>query len=417
MMPLTLALVLCCQETAPQPDVKALVARIDGKDPEACFDAVARLADLPASARAEIDAAVAAMPDELAFYKSALAEELKTRDRLGDKYTREARVTIDAKDKQPSEILRDIMEQSKDRVESTWAFQGGGGQQPVTMKLDNVPYLAALRTLCKEAKLRIYSYGGALTLYRGGGDGGPTFQYRNHLVTIDSVQRNRRVTFGAGEKRSLILSGQVLCDMRANVVDLSKVEAIEAVDDKGRKLDVLPDDKPDTLADESAENAANANPHLGLTMTLAPPEKGVEKIARVRAQVVLHVPRTTSRYVVPADKPEKASDEHFEVSVESTTTVHRQIHTIVRVRPKGDLKAFLEMPVQIRMKTKDGTERPCYANGKVAGGAVEYTAQRYQTAEEQMQGRVPELESVVIMVHRETVERRIAIEFRDIPVE
>jgi len=58
-------------QSSPVPD---LLARIDGRDPDACFAAIADLADLPPERRAEIEKGAAQLP---AFYRDALLAELK----------------------------------------------------------------------------------------------------------------------------------------------------------------------------------------------------------------------------------------------------------------------------------------------------------------------------------------------------
>lgn len=66
-----IGLLLLAQESSPVP---ALLGKIDGRDPVACFRAIADLADLDPSRRAEIAKGAERLP---AFYRDALQAELK----------------------------------------------------------------------------------------------------------------------------------------------------------------------------------------------------------------------------------------------------------------------------------------------------------------------------------------------------
>jgi len=399
----------------PKPDARKLVERITPADPAAAFDAIGRLADLPA---ADVEAAAAALPEDAAFYRNALLAELKVVAKLGDRYPREARVSVAAKDRMPRDILADILDKSKETVDSGWAFQGPG-QPPISLQLDDVPFLAALKAFCKEASVRLQSQVGSLMLYRGGGDLGPTFQFRNYLLVVTSVVRTRRVVFGAGEKRTLLISATLMCDARSGTIGVARLESAEAVDDKGRRFESAPEDREEAPADDLPEAAPNAQLPLTLSIPLKPPEKGVDKIARLRGSFSALLPSATSRFTFSEklEKGTKQSDDHFEVEIERAATVNRQTTAVLRVKPKGDMRAFLKLPVQILAKTKDGPLRPCWTSGRVAKTEVEYTAQRYATGEEQMQGRANEIESVTLLVHRACDERVVWFELRDIPVE
>ncbi|MBI2930180.1 MAG: hypothetical protein HYY16_00895 [Planctomycetes bacterium] len=392
-----------------QDDVGPLVERIDETDPAATFDAISRLVDL-AAAGADVQAAAEKLPAHLAFYRTAILEELSARDRLGARFPAETRVSIDVTDLNPHDVLRQIAERSKEPIDLGRALLAGI-QTPVTLKRKDAPVLALLSELCRKTNLRICMYGGLPTVYRGGGDS-PVFQYRNFLLTLSSVQRTRRVRFGLKESRSLLLTLDLVCDSKANVVGRCPLEWAQAVDDQGRVVPMSEEDEPSADDDPPI---VNATPPAAVTISLKLPEQGASKLSRLRGAFIARMPAEASRFVL-LDLQSGASqaDEHFAVELDRIHSANRQISATLRVRPKGPVQDFVRMPMEIRIRTRDGTERLCAGTGRDVEGAVEYVMIRNLMSEDSPAGPAQEPESISILIHRATVERKVHFELTDI---
>ena len=90
---------------------------------------------------------------------------------------------------------------------------------------------------------------------------------------------------------------------------------------------------------------------------------------------------------------------------------------MIRLKPlKMTLDEFRKLSVSFRIKAKEMEERICYGTGRASDGVVEYTINPRLMGEEQVQRKALELESVEVVIHRTTAERKLHFEFRDIPL-
>ena len=395
-------------------DVEKQAARIGDKDAQASFDAISRLVELSAGSKAEVEAAAARLPE---FYRAALLEELKARESLGDRYGKETRVSIDAKEKSLSTVIDELKEKTKEKIDAYWIMQSRGSQA-VTLKVDDVPIAEAIRTLCAEAKIRANFQCGFFQLFDGGGGGGgPSFQFRNFLFTAQSVQRTREVEFGGKATRVMSLSMTTLWDRAVTVVKIKSAELIECQDDKGRPVRGLPlEEKPPT-----GDTAIFSNVNYYATapaLRLEWPADDAEKLARVRGAFVVLVPdQSTVLRMKEAEKGTKIGDEHFEATLEGIRSDRNRTEAVIRLKPlKMSLDEFRKLSVSFRIKAKEMEERICYGTGRASDGVVEYTINPRLMGEEQVQRKALELESVEVVIHRTTAERKLHFEFRDIPL-
>jgi hypothetical protein len=400
----------------PAAEVKRQAARITAKDPAASFDAVSRLVDLAGGSKEAVDAAANALGDDVAFYRKALKDELDARVRLGDRYGAVQRITIDAKEKTLSSVMQEVVEKSKEKIDAYWLLQSRGSQT-VTVKAEDVPVLEALRAVCAEAKVRLTVQGGVLQLYDGGGGSAPAFQYRNFLLTASTIQKTRDVQFGGAVVRSVNLTLTAAWDRGVTVARTDGIEVLECLDDKGRVIEPLKKEEEKAPASDSPTVANVYGFSAAAVARLAWPPEDAEKIALLRAALVLRVPKETSSFALAvAEKGTAKSDDHFEATLDGVRTERNRTEAVVRLKPKGALADFRKMAVIFRLKVKDGDLRLCYGSGKAVEGTVEYTVNPRLLGEEQATGKKVEIESVEVVVVRTTEDRRVYFELKDLPL-
>ncbi len=407
-------------------EVQKQAARVSESDPTTSFDAISRLVDLAATSKAEVEAAAAKLP---AFYKEALLEELKAREKLGAKFGKEIRVSLDLKEKSVSEAITELTEASKEKVDTTWAFRDQA--QPttqVTLKLEDVTFLRALDAICKEPKLWIYGAEEGVAVYQNGGMIHGTSIYRHFLLQVSSAEKQRRTEFGGKTKHTLTLRVSGVWDSKAGTIHGRDLRLVEAVDDKGRTLQAMPREEGERdlyEVDESVDNGVNVGFDGELRFKL--PEKDAEKIARVRGSVAFLVPVKTATLTLACKegKPEPVSDDFVEFSiVELPGQVEQRggfqrfnsEEVKVRVKPKGDLEALKKTPLAFTMKVKDQEAYRASVYGRVVDGALEYTLYPMMRGQQFGGGDAMNYESITIHAHRECVERRVSFEFRDLPL-
>jgi hypothetical protein len=409
----TLALAAAALLAPQDDDVAKQIARISATDPDASWDAVARLLDSKAP-RAALEAAAEKIPADAAFYKSALLEEAKAREGFGEKFGRPARVTLEAKGKTPAAVIADLVAQSKQEVDLAWApDQGASGE--VTVQLADAPFLAALAEICRQGNLRPYLQGDSLVVYGGKPQG--AFAYRNFLAMLD-LSRVWEVSFGSPAKKYLALTVTVLSDRGIQLLRSSTVELLEAVDDAGKALEILPSDSTDAEKDRVEAEAwiTNAVWAGGGSMPgrVTPPGKDAAKLVRVRGFVTVELPAETKTIALEAGKEVKPDDGLIERVTAKPAAGDQGMQWTVTMKPKAAPREFEKTPIQFRLKTKDGTERPCWASGKIAGDAVEYGVNAQATPAEMRTGQMPQGEALLLVVHRKVATRRIPFEFRDV---
>jgi hypothetical protein len=406
-----LLVLLCLQELS---ELQKQIARIGDKDPAASFDAISRLVDL--AAKEEVAAAAAKLPDALAFYRTALQEELKARERMKEKFGEVTRVSIDAKEKTLASVIEELAEKTKEKLDAHWVLQSRGSQ-PVTVKVDDVTALEAIRVVCAEARLRASPQWGLIQLFDGGvAGGGPCFHYRNFQLSAWSVQKTRDVEFGGEKTRTLNVQLQSMLDRTLLIAGIEKADVLECVDDKGRAIPPVDEPKttPVAAATDSAVVANLLQWSWAPTIRLQWPADDAEKIARLRGSVTLLAVDATAS-VLLKEKGAKAEDPLFTASLEGVRAERNRVEAVVRITPKS-MAEFRKQTIAFRVKIKDGDQRYCFGSGRISEGSVDYSVSPRLTGEESSGRKVLEVESVEVILVKSTMGRKLFYEFRDVPL-
>ncbi len=384
--------------------------------------AVSRLVDRAATARGEVEAAAARMP--AGFHRTVLQEELKSRP------TTLKRVSFDLKEQAATGVFNEIASKFGEKI-NLQHFQrggpGGGAQATVALKLENASFMEALDAACRQAKVGVFTNGLQLAL-NPWQENLASSPYRNHLVVLSTATRSRKIEFGAGETRSVVLALNLFWDADGGVVRVGKVRLAEAIDDQGRPVAAQPEE-PAPAPPERKEgdpvvhwiNRWSQQP-LALQVPDAP------KLSRVRGFYEVHVSQVSSNFELgDLEKGPAKSDDHYEVQA----TRKKEFGPggiLLRMKPKGSLEEFLKTPVEVfgsgealleapvgegaTATVRDRAEVPVYAQGRVVDGAVEY-----RLIASGLPADTPaEYKSLRIRIHRATVERLIPFEFSDVPI-
>lgn len=409
---MTAALALVLAVLAQEGEVARQAARITAKDPRASLDAVSRLVDLAATSREAVASAASKLPDELSFYRTALQEELKAREGA----PRLKRASFDAADRAPNAILNEIAAKFGETIDLNNLNRGGAAAVPgpatITLKMENVSYMEALEAVCRQAKVGITLNGMQVFINPFQEHLGAS-AYRNYIVLLPFVTRSRRIEFGAGETRSLRLTMQLLWDSEGGVVRVGRAQVVEAVDEKGKAVEALPEEPaPPEPARKEGDPVWNyASRWNQGEIALKIPEAG--KIARLRGFYEVEGSREASAFeFADLTKDEKKADDHYEVETLRKGAGGNALIEL-RVKPKGPIEAFLKMPLEVRAWVADGRETPLYVQGSLKDGRVEYHFPQMS----HYLGNAVAIKTVKVRVHRSLVPRRIPFEFADLPVQ
>lgn len=390
-------------------EVERQAARITGADGRATFDAISRLVDLAATSREAVEAAASKLPDDLAFYREALREELKAREGA----PRLKRASFEAKEQSPLAALNEITAKFGEKLDLNNLSRGAGGPvSTVTVKLQDASYMEALDSICRQAKATLYSNGATLSVNPFQQDFG-SFHYRNYLVLLPSATLSRRIEFGGGETRSVRIQLNLFWDSEGRIVRSVRVRVAEAIDGNGKPVATLPEEpQPAEPARKEGDPVANfASPWNQYEIALAVPDAA--KISRVRGFYEALASREASDFEFKdLGKDERKSDDHYEVEIARKTDAGTP-RLLLRVKPKGSMETFLKTFLELRGWVVEGQEVPVYTSGRLSEGWVDYPIAETTRFEVQSPQR---LKGLRLRIHRVLVERRIPFEFADIPL-
>lgn len=413
MTPLSWVLALCAAQ-ADAEEIARQAAALTLKDHRPAFAAVSRLADLAAGSRPAVEAAAAKLPEEAAFYREALREELRLREKLGARFPTLKRRSFDFKEQSPQAAYTQVTTQFAEKLDLS-NFRRGNGGTPFSLELKDVSYMEALDEIGRKSKAGLFMNGTMLSVAPQYGSVS-TFAYRNFLVLVPAASRSRLVEFGGGERRSLNIFLQVQGDSEGSLLQVGKPRLVDAVDGDGRAIGEA---APEPVEAPEPEPKGERKGTVGLytintwvqhELRLALPKN--ETLARLRGWIDIHVPGEVSSFeFADLSKPDKKSDDHFTVEI-SRSVEPNLVKIELRVTPRAGVEAFLKMPTECRGNWSIGGEQAFFVGGKVVDGRVDYVA-NFPTGG-QVDGRTQDLKSLKLRIHRSPIERKIPFEFRDI---
>ncbi len=374
-------------------------ARAAEPGPRTSFREVARIVDLT---RAEAEKAAAGLP---AFYRDAVLDDLKARERLGDRFGRDARISIDAKADSVDRVINALKRGSGIPINAEEPQDVQAAR--ITLKLDDVPLMEALAAVCREAKLTPFMANDSIACVYDSLGFAATSAYRDFLVVLQPIERAWETDFGGSSRGRFGVQLVLIRRPETPIVGIGGVELVEAADDKGRALERT---KPPWEAEPEATTVWNAGeghlPRLFLTW----PGRDASKIARLRGSVAVRFALETSRFEFAAPKEgEQRADDHYELTV----TGAGGTGFAVRVKPKGGIEELKKAPVELRVRMKGLDEAITYASVHPEEAAIIYLVPVPVDDEGHAAGVV---ESAEVLIHRTTVERKIRFEFVDVPL-
>jgi hypothetical protein len=407
MLTIALAALLSLQD-----DVAKQAARVGEKDSRASFDAVSRLADLAAASRPAVEAAAAKLPD---FYRDVLLEELRARERMGGRYPKVRRLSIDAKDQPPLTVFSEINAKHGEALELSFFNRGAAAGAPVTLRIEDASFMEALDAACRQCKAGVMLNGTRLAVNPFQANVG-MFSFRHCLVQVTAASRSRKIEFGAGETRSFRLTFQLLWESDAGILRVVKARVTDAVDSGGKAVAALPEPPA-----EPAPPRKEGDPVVVTNVLQGWNQEEValevppgDTLKRLRGWYdVLMVNETSSFEFASLDKEEKKGDDHYAVEA-GRKKEGDQLKLVIRVTPKAGVEAFLKSSVEVRGVWSGSADMPLYLQGRVVESRVEYTLAL--PTSELAQQVTPDLKSITLRIHRAPFERRIPFEFIDLPV-
>lgn len=391
-------------------EIARQAARLTDKDPRQSFNAVSRLAEVAAKSKPAVESAVAGLPKELAFYREALAEEIRVRETMGALYPALVRHSFDFKDQTPLSAWTQVSNMFGEKLELNFIRRVSGAAL-FNLELRDLTFMESLEEVSRGTKTGIFLNGAMLAVNPAQVTAG-TCAYRNYMILMQRAVRSRKIEFGAGETRSLQVWLQIIGDSTGRLVRITRPRIAEAVDGDGVAVAELPENPKDEESEAPTKPEASfqvAVPWHQSRVTLALPKS--DTLARLRGWFDVVLSGESSGFdFTDLSKPTKQTDEHFEVEVERIAEAESP-KIVVRVTPKDGIKGYLTMAAEAKGSWKVGKgEQPLYLPGKVEGNQVKYTLV-LPGAEA---GRAQELTSIRLKFHRAAVERRIPFEFRDL---
>lgn len=404
---LVLVLILILQDGT-EAEIKRQADRLDGAR---ALDAAARLVDLAEAAPRQVEAALAGKP---AAYRELVEAERAVRAKVGAKFGKPERVTLDVTKKPWREVLDEIRPKLAvplDLEHMNRMPEGDG----VTLKLEEATPLEALTAFAKAAGLGLWTNMGKFGLYPGGGS--PVMAasgYRNFLTQLLDLRKVRTTDFGEDVGRAAVLRLGFFSDGGAEAVPAPDAgpEVAEAVDDKGRALPAFPRKDNPYEGRDNWRNAEVTGHYREVRVRMA--DDQAEKIRLLRGHLRVMVPLETSRFGFT-----RTSLNGQKVSADGYTAEWLGISeedgtTIVRIRVTGPAgKDLKKLPMAVRMQPKTGPEARLGYFFKEIPAGLELSV---EMREEDEEGNLVPPEKVELLLHRTCVERRIPFEFRDLPL-
>lgn len=271
------ALLLALQ-SSPVPD---LLARIDGRDPDACFAAIADLADQPPEHRAEIEKGAAKLP---AFYRDALLAELKLQ--APGRITLEGRRTI-------AQHIEALERSSGLRFDLSGWRSSEGNPLDVEAELScrSAPAMRALASLCAAKDVLIEKDGlSDRLIIRTAGKGRVWALGQRSLAVLHKYGGNRKwIDPARPTEWTARLDFNVVLGPSVQVSGWKDIRVMEAVSEKGDDLRRDPaTDGPPMLDFPDGPQRRDSGDEAGFSVSVRLPE-GVRTAARLKLFAVAQV--------------------------------------------------------------------------------------------------------------------------------
>ena len=299
-MSLLLAAMVLLQDPVP-----GLLGKIDGKDPEACFRAIAELADLGPSRRAEIEKGAEKLPE---FYRQALLAELRETAPV-------KRVTIQGKGRAGSSYLEELGGKVGDVYWNRNQLDNDE-PEPVALDLDlkDRPALEALRRICVEGAFYPTNivWGYDKTHYSWAFTGRRALAVRYYSDLVRSIPLGGKVTWRARIEVSLIAEPGV------HILSADDVKLFEAVAKGGRALREHPGEAESTVSRRYYGPTVYAQEWDSVAGVEIDVPGDIEAIERLRIAFLPKVATSVCQLELPVDpsgKKETVSKDGFTVTM------------------------------------------------------------------------------------------------------
>ena len=393
-MSLLLAALILVQDPVP-----GLLAKIDGKDPEACFRAIRELAGLPPDRRPDIEKGAEKLPE---FYRLALQAELRApAARL---------VTLAGKGKTADGWLEELGKICGATYWSASEEDPGSEGGEFDLALKNVPALEALRIVCERGRCFPSDF------RRGYAPEKVAWAAttRRTLVIRDYAALGQVLQAGGAPRWKATVAFEVIQDPGTEIVAVKGVRLFEAKAKGGATLVHQPSEKSDVFVwPENQRLGVGRCWSVSGDVEVGLPER-IETIERLQfAAECLYATAITDVDVGVDGEGKEApvSKDGFTAVVLDDLGLPRRGGD-VRVRVTSKLRTpdqVMKMPVEVETPETDDVYARVMDVRAAEGGAVEYRVR--------LQSQEASIPVKLRFRFATTVEtRRVFAEFRDIPL-
>ena len=414
-MNLLLPFLLLIQERSPVP---ALLEKIDGHDPAACFRAIADLADLAPAHRAEIEKGAGRLPD---FYRDALLAELKLPPPSLKRVTLEGKRTF-------RKHLDELARRTGMKLDlSFWK------ENKAEDRLDRDDSLLACRdSMAMEALAAICQAHSAMIDKDALSDnlevtnfGGPpvwALGQRSLVILHKDAWQRKWVDLSSRPEWQAGLHFNVVLAPGARIYGWKDVRIVEALSEKGGDLRLDPTAPGSSILDfKGGPHEPTDWVESGFCLNLRLPE-GVQKVDRLKISAVARV-NTKYRFIdvkiQGAEGKSRASSEELEIDVRQIDPREPMAATfLVDLRAKGlSGKDLAARPTFVEAACSGNKGRVSLRVRRVEAGSIEYEARWEPVVGDSVEeGETMLLEKVSVHVADGLEERRVYAEFRDLPL-
>lgn len=304
-------LLLLVVQDDPERAVREALPVVEKGSPEEAWRAVERLSLLGPAALPALRRAAESSPARRRLL--AACEEIEADRDLREYYGRPVRLAVSAKDRRPSDLLREIAKSAGETIDLA-ELEDGGILNPVTLELKEATFLEAVDAVCRLADLRPNLLSGYY-ISRDAFPASPRFLFRNFLVRVATIEESRTLDFSGPPGRTWTVGLDLGWDSKVRPLAVRRVvELDEAVDDKGRNL---------IVAGGNVAPVRNLDEQIGRAYTpgLAPPSEGAKRIARLSGAFLLEFPKARRKFEFPkVAAGQQGVDSEFTVTVSSLLT-------------------------------------------------------------------------------------------------
>lgn len=407
-------------QEAPDDRLAGLLKEAEASDIRAAYRAVERLADLGPAALAAIEAAAKAAPEGPSGRLALAADEIRARRDLKAAYPQVRRFSATSTSRTTPDLLGDL------RTTTGLDLEFGD-----LLEEENLPKVAvdfkdaspfeALAEICRAGSASWYFEDGVVNVYSGGFEDLPRFFFGHFMITLESHALVRTVRFGEPAQERLLLSLHAGWNPVLLAAGGRAPRLLEARDEKGRSL--VPPPPKEKAAEGEDEAPTRDAGGIYEELELLPLARGSQKIAVLRGEVPLRVPRAA--VTVEFQKPKAGAKQETEgvtvtvASVESkgggSYTARLEL-SVAGMKPEDLVKKW----VVLGLKTAGGRRLHADPDLDEAEGKIEVSCDFEDPARVRRQGGAkpvpPPIESLTLFYIRESFERRVPFEFRDLKI-